>query len=368
MLNEQKSMSSLTRRSLLAQTLASAAATSLAAESAALRLPKKIRIALIGFEGHVSEITGPLPQLPDVELVACATPNDAVWSAQKNPAVRAARRYRTGQELLAKEQDLDLVAVCNDNGSRAAMVRACLQRGVHVAAEKPLALTREELAGIRADLSQSGKKLTMLLPMRYSPPFLALRQMVKEGVIGDVVQMETQKSYQIADNPLWKRRRATYGSTILWLAPHLVDLMLFTSGRNINQVACRQSHVAFPEIEDMENTTAAIYRLDNGGTATMHMDFLRPAGSPTHGDDRLRLAGTKGVLEYQEHQGITLQLPKAKSQTVTSLPAERSLFKEFLGHVYLGQPSSLTEQEIWRVSEIVLSTEEASRNGSWVNA
>ena len=36
----------------------------------AVRLPKKIRVGIIGFEGHTAEITGPLDRLPDVEIVA----------------------------------------------------------------------------------------------------------------------------------------------------------------------------------------------------------------------------------------------------------------------------------------------------------
>ena len=50
---------SITRRSLLA-----------AAAVPALRLPKKIRVAVAFMEGHVSEILKPIEGLPDVELVA----------------------------------------------------------------------------------------------------------------------------------------------------------------------------------------------------------------------------------------------------------------------------------------------------------
>jgi hypothetical protein len=37
-----------------------------------VRLPRKIRLALAGFDGHPEEILRVLPQLPDVELVAVA--------------------------------------------------------------------------------------------------------------------------------------------------------------------------------------------------------------------------------------------------------------------------------------------------------
>ena len=35
----------------------------------------------------------------------------------------------------------------------------------------------------------------------------------------------------------------------------------------------------------------------NGGVASVTLDYLRPAAAPTHGDERLRIAGTRGVIE-----------------------------------------------------------------------
>jgi predicted dehydrogenase len=70
--------------------------------------------------------------------------------------------------------------------------------------------------------------------------------------------------------------RTTYGSTILWIAAHSIDLMLWVSGRSFTEAASLQSHVAFPEAGDMQNVTRTLFRMDNGGSATLHMDYLRP--------------------------------------------------------------------------------------------
>ena len=57
-------MSDLSRRAML---LAPAA---FAAAAEPVKLPKKIRVAILGFEGHTAEILAPLNRLPDVEIVA----------------------------------------------------------------------------------------------------------------------------------------------------------------------------------------------------------------------------------------------------------------------------------------------------------
>jgi len=117
---------------------------------------------------------------------------------------------------------------------------------------------------------------------------------------------------------------------------------------------------------DMENTTASIFRLDNGGTAALHMDYLRPETAATHGDDRLRLAGTKGVVEYQAATGVTVLSEKEKPHVVTELPPGRSLFLDFLDSVYNGKPVGLSMPDIWRANEIVLGARDSAERHGFV--
>ena len=78
--------------------------------------------------------------------------------------------------------------------------------------------------------------------------------------------------------------------------------------------------------------------------------------------DRLRLAGTEGVAEYQAATGVTLLSRKEKPRTITELPKSRSLFVDFLESVYLGKPVGLTQDDIYRVTAIVLGAREAAEN------
>jgi len=48
-------------------------------------LPRKIRLALAGFDGHPEEILRVLPQLPDVELVAVAGAESDSGAAGQRP-------------------------------------------------------------------------------------------------------------------------------------------------------------------------------------------------------------------------------------------------------------------------------------------
>jgi len=315
----------------------------------------------------VSEVLGRLPDLPDVELVAVAMAGSdagAARSALRNPAVAKAARYDDYASMLARER-LDLAAVCNNDGERAAAVAACAGRQLNVIAEKPLAISRAQLDTVLAAVEKHRVRAGMLLPMRFDPPYLAMKQVVESGEIGAVLQIDGQKSYQLGERPEWQKNARTYGSTILWIGIHMLDLMTFTSGRAFTHASSFQARVGFPAMRDMETVTASIFRLDNGGTATLRMDYLRPASAKSHGDDRLRLAGTKGVVEYQEETGVTVMSAQGKRR-LEGLPPQGSVFLDFLKAAYLGAAPALACAEIVRVNRATLAAHEAAEQGKIV--
>jgi hypothetical protein len=116
----------------------------------------------------------------------------------------------------------------------------------------------------------------------------------------------------------------------------------------------------------MENTTVSAFRLDNRGTATLHMDYYRPQTAATHGDDRLRLAGTEGVAEYMASTGLTLTTKTSKPAVIDKLPPGGSVFLDFLEHVYANKQASLRLDDIYRVCEVTLAANEAALTGKVV--
>ena len=340
-----------------------AGASALAASaqpSAAISLPKKVRVAIIGLDGHVGEITGPLDQLPDVEIVAISDPDaTARTKTAKHPRVAAARQYGDYRDLLNREQ-LDVAAICNNNGERAQAILDCARKGLHVIAEKPFALNRKDLAAVRKAAEDRKISLGTLLPLRFDPPYLALKQLVEQGTVGEVAQIDAQKSYQAGERAAWYLKRASYGGSIAWIGIHMIDLMRWISGREFVETAGFQGHIGFPNLGEMENVTASIFRLDNGGTATLRMDYLRPEGAGSHGDDRIRLAGTKGVIEYMEATGVTVLESGKKPRKLGSLPPKQWVFVDFLQSTYNGTKPMLPISDIWRVNEATLAAQEAA--------
>lgn len=345
-------MRDITRRSLLLAPAALAAAE-------AVRLPKKIRVGILGTEGHTNLILGPLDRLPDVEVVAW-------WAADPNARLRApnAKRHTDWRAMLDSEK-LDVVAITNNNGERADAILEAAKRKINIVAEKPLATTRERLLEVRKEIERNKISLGMMLDKRYEPRFQALKKYASEGAVGEVLQIASQISYKLGTRAPWFQKTATYGGSITWVGIHMLDLMRWTSGREFTAVAGFETPKS-KNLGDMEMATANVLQLDNGGVATMRVDYLRPESASSHEDYRVRLAGTKGVLEYQLATGVTLMTGDAPPRTITELPPAQSLFIDYLNATYNGKEPTLTLADIYRMCEITLAAEEAANKGTTI--
>lgn len=343
-----------TRRSLLT----GIGAAALAAQP--LKLSKRIRVGIIGLDGHPGEIPKPLDELPEVDIVAIADPSAAAIQRfiRGKARLASAKPYDDYRRMLDGEK-LDVVAVCNNDGERAGVIVEASNRKLNVIAEKPLAATRADLDRVKKAVAQNKTQLGMLLPMRYEPPYRMLKKIVDSGEIGEVIQISSQKSYRLEDRPEWFKHKETYGSTIIWIGVHMIDLMRFTSGRNFTHAS---SFMGRPQFQSgsMETSTSTSFRLDNDGTATLHMDYCRPSTAPTHGDDRLRLAGTKGVAEYMAATGTTLITGSSKPRRIDDLPPDGSVFRDYIANVYGGAPATLSLQDIYTVCDVTLDAHEAA--------
>ena len=351
----------INRRTLLQSSMAALPllAARPAPAAAPIRLPGPVRVGLIGLDGHFSEATRAAELLPGVEITAIAVSSDHERRrGERNTQLAKARAYDDYRAMLDREK-LDVVCLCDQNHKRAETVLACLERKLPTAAEKPLALSLADLGRIRERHAVTGTPLTMLLPMRFDPHYLGMKAIVDRGEIGEPIALSAQKSYQLGERAGWMKQRATFGGTIPYIGIHVVDLLRFISGRDMVEAAAFHSNAGFPAYGDMENNATLSYRLDNGGTASVRLDYLRPEAAGSHGDDRLRIAGTDGVVEYQQGE-VTLITDSKKPHRVTELPQHTPLFVDFLDAVYNGAKPLLTAEESLRVTEIMLKTRDAA--------
>jgi predicted dehydrogenase len=210
----------MNRRSFLLGSAAVLAATSV---GSAKSPEKKFRAAIIGHTGrgnygHGLDIA--FTDRADCEVVAVADPVEAgrVDAAKRS---KAQRHYADYREMLAKEKP-DLVAIGpRHTDQHVAMALAAFDAGAHVLMEKPIAASPAESDEIFVAASRAKRKIAVAHQMRLAPRIVALQKSIREGLIGDLLQMDA-----------WGKQddKRAGGEDMMVLGTHLFDLLRLFAG------------------------------------------------------------------------------------------------------------------------------------------
>ena len=250
-----------------------------------------IRVGILGLGrsgwGIHANMLRKLPDLYKIVVVCDAIADRAAASAQEL-GCRVARN----SEALCSDPEVDLVVVASYNHLHKLHAIQALQAGKNVLCEKPFGLVASDVDEMIAAAQKAGKVLTPFQQRRYEKDFLKVWEVVKSGVLGDIVHIRTcwhgfKRRWD------WQTTRAFAGGALNNNGPHPIDHALCLFG-------------------DAEpNVWAQAGRYLVSGDAEDHLKVIFSApGSPTveieltdvwaYPQDRWTVAGTRGGLKGNE--------------------------------------------------------------------
>lgn len=329
-----------------------------------------MRLGLIGSTGHWQTYAPALGQVEGLAVVAVAPagPEETLGAFDHAPGLSAStKRYEDAEKLLEAERP-DVVQVCGRNDRIPEWTRKALERGIPVMAEKPMAM---DLATLEALFRTSRKTKAAMVPMhtmRGVAELAAVRQAVRAGEIGDPVLSFSQKTYKWGDSrPDFYKSRKTFPGLAPWVGIHAFDWLHWILGDVFTEVMGREGTTARPDYPACASQAAFVLTMRNGGVASLTLDYLRPGPAPSHGDERLRIAGTRGVIETAivEHE-VTLTTSGRRPR---SLPLKKpaDIFTQFARSLKGEGPPPLTPAEACRITEIALKAQQAADTGQAVS-
>jgi predicted dehydrogenase len=245
---------------------------------------------------------------------------------------------------------------------------ACLERGLPVIAEKPLAMELATLEGLFRAALKSKAALVPMHTMRAVPELAAVRKAVRAGEVGEALLSFSQKSYKWGDDrPDAYRGRETFPGIAPWVGIHAFDWLHWILGDVFTVVYGKEGTAAHPDFPACASQAAFVLTMRNGGAASVTLDYLRPESAPTHGDERLRVAGTRGVVETAlvDHK-VTLTVAGQKPRALPLEP-QADIFTQFARLLRGEAPPPLTLHEACRITEIALKAQQAADTGQAVS-
>ena len=191
---------------------------------------EKLHVGVIGLgmgRGHVAGYQ----THPNAEVVAVADLDESRLE-EVGARLGIARRYRSGEEMLDKE-DLDVVSVATPNKTHKPLTIAALEAGCHVLCEKPMAMSAAEAREMLAAASRTGRRLMINFSFRFNEVADALKKQVDAGVLGKVYFVRTvwQRRRGIPALGGWfGRKELSGGGPLIDLGVHRIDLALWLMG------------------------------------------------------------------------------------------------------------------------------------------
>ena len=308
-----------------------------------------IKVGMIGIDGHTETILGDLPRMKNVQLTAYAC-----YGAPKPPLPKGVRIYDRYEEMLEKEE-LDVVGICLPYSLNAGASIAAAKKKLHIVTEKPVATTIEDFEALLKAVISSRVRLTALLSMRLEPTFLAVKEAVAAGKIGEPILVTAQKSYKFGQSrPDFYKKKETYGGTIPWVGIHALDYIHFTTELHYTEVMAFHGNKDHPEYPGFEDYAGILLRMSNGGTAMVNIDYLRPETAPTHGDDRLRIIGAEGVIEIKDLGARVELITSSKPSQDIPLPDRKPFFADFISELRGEGRHVLKPEEPFEMTRVAL--------------
>ena len=229
---------------------------------------RTIRWGIIGC-GDVTEVkSGPgLARAENSQLVAVMRRNGAL-------AADYARRHRVPRwhddaDAIIRAPDIDAVYVATSPASHRDYVLRCAAAGKPVLVEKPMAMDHRECETMIAACQTAGAPLWVAYYRRALPRFLAVRDLVQSGAVGQVRMVLSRQFQQLKvpremnpGSPPWRIDAAVSGGGLFVdMMTHTLDFLdlLFGPIVEVRAFAANQAGAYGPE-----DVVTATYRFASG--------------------------------------------------------------------------------------------------------
>lgn len=198
---------------------------------------KTYRVGFLGTGGRSVCYATAYRDREDIEVAALADPDAEHRAAmiERSGLDPAVAQFDDGLEMLEARLDLDGVVISTPNPLHAEQAAPCLERGLPIALEKPLATTPEDCERIVAAEEANAGRVLLGFVLRSTPFYSKIHEWIQGGAIGEIVSIQADELVglgvtSIMNRSPWRRNSATSGGAMLEKCCHDMDILNWMMG------------------------------------------------------------------------------------------------------------------------------------------
>jgi len=222
----------------------------------------KLRVGVIGYGYWGPNLIRNFSACPATEVLAVCDSNPRQIEALRTNLSHV-KAVQSVDELL--ELKPDAVAIATPVSTHHALATRCLEAGIHVLVEKPLAATSREAESLVELAARKGCVLMVDHTYLFSNPIRRIREIIEAGELGDLYYVDSVRInlglFQRDVNVIWD------------LAPHDLSIVDHVLGRDARSISAWGCGHADPDIEDIAYVNVDY---DDRMLASFHVNWLSP--------------------------------------------------------------------------------------------
>ncbi|HYM65948.1 MAG TPA: Gfo/Idh/MocA family oxidoreductase, partial [Patescibacteria group bacterium] len=246
-----------------------------------------VGVGLIGYGAIARDHASAIAAIPGLRLAGvCDLSAERRDLASREWSVRTHAR---AEEML-EDPEVGMVVVGTPPSAHAASVMSALAAGKHVVCEKPFALRVEEADRMIDTAAALGLTLTVYQSRRWDPDFIAMRDVVWSGRIGDIFYMESFIGGHSHPCDFWHSHEPISGGTIYDWGSHYFDWMLQLFQDPVRVVAASAHKRVWHDVTNADQVRVDL-AFEGGRQATFLQSDIAAALKP-----KWYLLGTHGAV------------------------------------------------------------------------
>jgi predicted dehydrogenase len=192
------------------------------------------------------------------------------------------------------------------------------------------------------------------------PTLTAMRRLVDDGHLGEVIQVYAQKSYPYHDGR--PQDRGIDGGLIRQAGIHAVRFIQRSTGLRARRVSATDTCLGNPEDGELQMAASVWLELDGGAIGVLALNYLNPRGIGYWGNDQCRIHGTAGMVEAVDgFQRRRMVLGESAPQQIPEVPSSYpDFFDSYVDYLLDGtdMPYSL-EEDLFALRTVIRAQEAA---------
>ena len=205
-------------------------------------------------------------------------------------------RY-TDYRSMIQEVKPDLVSIATESGIHAEIALFCIDHGVHVIIEKPMAMSISDANEIIRHSEEKHVKVSACHQNRFNIAVQEMRHALEAGRFGRLshgsIHVRWNRNQGYYDQAPWRGTWAQDGGALMNQCIHGIDLLRWTFGGEIEEVY-GQTRQQFHDYLEAEDVGMAVVKFKNGAIATIE-------GTtnvyPKNLEETLYIFGEKGTVK-----------------------------------------------------------------------